>query len=111
MSDTKILNNKLDVLNERLDHVERQKVELEQKLAETAKTLASVRSENTRLRAVSRDLAGQVETIGTGLTDLHKAASQASEDNPGNHRHAARVRQAMASLDVFNAATGGPSDA
>lgn len=100
MSDTKGLNN-------RLDYIERQKLELEDKLAETAKLLTSVRSENTRLRAVSRDLAGQMERIGEGLTDLLTVAVQASEDSPGNRSHAARVRQARASVDLYTATTGG----
>lgn len=100
MSDTKELNN-------RLDYVERQRLELEQKLTETTKALAAVRSENTRLRAVARDLAGRLDTVGEGLTDLHKTALRAAEDNPGSRGLAARVRQAKASLDVFNAATGG----
>lgn len=100
MSDTKELNN-------RLDYVERQKVELELKLTETAKILASVRSENTRLRAVARDLAGQLDTVGDGLKDLHAAAVRASEDSPGSRGLAARVQQAKASVDVYTAATGG----
>ncbi|MEU5155201.1 hypothetical protein [Glycomyces sp. NPDC021274] len=107
MSDTKILNNQLDVLNGRLDAVERARVELEDKNTELAKQLASVRSENTRLRAVSRDLAGQLDRVGDSLNSLLATAVQASEDNPGSRGLAARVRQAKASLDVYTAATGG----
>lgn len=100
MSDTKALNN-------RLDYVERQKLELEDKNTELSKLLVSVRSENTRLRAVARDLAGQLDTVGEGLKELHAAAGRASEDSPGSRGLAARVRQAKASLDVYTAATGG----
>lgn len=100
MSDTKELNN-------RLDYVERQKVELEDKNIELTKILASVRSENTRLRAVARDLVGQLDTVGDGRKDLHTAAVRASEDSPGSRGLAARVRQAKASVDVYTAATGG----
>jgi hypothetical protein len=100
MSDSKEFNN-------RLDYVERQRLELEDKNAELSKLLASVRSENTRLRAVSRDLAGQLDTVGEGLTDLLQVAAQASEDKPGSRVLAARVRQARASLDLYTATTGG----
>jgi hypothetical protein len=87
--------------------VERQKLELEDKNTELTKLLSAVRSENTRLRAVSRDLAGQLDTVGEGLTALYVTAVQASEDNPGSRGLAARVRQARASLDVHTATTGG----
>jgi chromosome segregation ATPase len=107
VSDTKILNNQLEVLNGRLDTVERARVELEDKNTDLSKALASVRSENTRLRAVARDLAGRLDTVGTGLKELHQAAVRASEDNPGSRGLAARVRQAKASVDVYTAATGG----
>lgn len=99
MSATKGLNN-------RLDYLERGRVELEDKVADLSKLLASVRSENTRLRAESRGMADQLDRIGSGLKDFLTVAEQAAEDRPGHAPHAARVRQARACVELFNAVIG-----
>lgn len=81
------------------------------RLAESARVERNHRvrhqTDAAHYRAESRDLAGRIDRIGEGLNALHSTAVQASEDNPGDHGLAARVRQARASVDLYTAATGG----
>lgn len=108
MSDTKILNNQIDVLNGRLDHVERQKVELEDELTKVRQLLAASRSEATYYRNECRTLADR----GNATTAIEDNLSRRLEAHkrdliPGDRIHTAAIVELEAVLDTVRSIIGG----
>ena len=108
MSDTKILNNQIDVLNGRLDYVERQKVELEDRLAKVTQQRDSHRSEATYYRNECRALADRGNAT-TAIEDNLARRLEAHKRDliPGDRIHAAAIVELETILDTVRSIIGG----
>lgn len=100
MSDTKPIVNLLEAS-------QRARFSLEATVEELRTSLSRSQSDANRVRSEARNMADQLDRIGTGLRDFLNLAMQAAEDRPGHAPHAARVRQARAAVQLFDAVIGG----
>lgn len=101
MSDTKVLNN-------RLDYVERQKVELEDELKKVRQQLATARSEATYFRTECRNLADRGNAVnGIEETLTRRLESLKRDAMPGDRYAAAAIIELDTVLSVVHSITGG----
>lgn len=103
MSDTKALNNQIDVLNGRLDYVESKRAEAVRETEDMRKQRDAARSQATYFRTECRTLAARGNAVHTIQTNLASRLDAHKRDLiPGDRIHAAAIVELQTVLDVIN---------